>query len=98
MPVDFYLSSTYSDLRGYRDAAVAAVRTSAERSKKRHVDYELFDPSALPHQGAALLDTCLAQVKAASYFILLLGWRHADGSGRSPMGTGLVARVAQGRR
>jgi hypothetical protein len=76
MPVRFYLSSTYSDLKEYRDAAVAAVRTFAERSKEQHVDYELFDPSALPHEGKALLDTCLAQVKEASYFVLLLGWRY----------------------
>ena len=76
MAINFYLSSTYSDLKEYREAAIAAVRTFSERSKEHYVEYEVFDPSALPHEGQALLDTCLAQVKEASYFILLLGWRY----------------------
>ena len=83
MALDFYLGSTYSDLKEYRHAAIAAVRTFSERSKEYYVDYEVFDPNALPHEGKALLDTCLSQVKKASYFILLLGWRYGyvpDGS------------------
>jgi len=73
---DFYLSSTYSDLKEYREAAIAAVRTFSERSKEHYVDYKVFDPNELPHEGQALLDTCLSHVKEASYFVLLLGWRY----------------------
>jgi hypothetical protein len=83
MALHFYLGSTYSDLQDYREAALDAVHTFSERSKEHYVDYEVFDPNALPHKGQALLDTCLSQVKEASYFILLLGWRYGyvpDGS------------------
>jgi hypothetical protein len=83
MALHFYLGSTYSDLKDYREAAIDAVRTFSERSKEHYVDYEVFDPNALPHEGQALLDTCLSQVNEASYFILLLGWRYGyvpDGS------------------
>jgi hypothetical protein len=80
MGLHFYLGSTYSDLNEHREAAIAAIRTFSERSKD---DDEVFDPNALPHEGQALLDTCLSQVKKASYFVLLLGWRYGyipDGS------------------
>jgi len=86
MPVHFYLSSTYTDLKDYRAAAVNAIRRFAEKGKEQYVDYEMFDPGTLPHEGKALLDTCLAQVKEASYFILLLGWRYGyvpDGGEKS---------------
>jgi hypothetical protein len=86
MPIDFYLSSTYADLKEHRKAAVAAIRSFAEHGKKQYVDYELFDPNELPHEGKALLDTCLAQVRESSYFVLILGWRYGyipEGSERS---------------
>ena len=86
MTSHFYLSSTYEDLKDHRDAAVAAIRTFAERGKEHYVDYELFDPNALLHEGKALLDTCLAQVRESSYFVLILGWRYGyvpEGSDRS---------------
>lgn len=76
MAIHFYLGSTYSDLQEYREAAIAAVRTFSQQSKEHYVDYEVFDPNALPHEGQALLETCLSQVEKASYFILLLGWRY----------------------
>jgi len=83
MASTFYLSSTYSDLKEHREAVIAAIRTFSAKSKESYVEYEVFDPNELPHEGQALLDTCLSQVKEASYFILLLGWRYGyvpDGS------------------
>lgn len=99
MALHFYLGSTYSDLGDYRKAAVEAVSTFSERSKERYVDYEVFDPNALPHEGQALLDACLTQVKEASYFILLLGWRYGyvpDGSDLSIIELEFNAAVASG--
>jgi predicted transcriptional regulator len=71
-----YVSSTYSDLEAHRKAAIEAIRRFAEEGKKHYVDYEVFDPSALPLEGKALLDACLNQVKDASYFVMVIGWRY----------------------
>jgi hypothetical protein len=86
MPSYLYLSSTYADLKDHREAAIAAIRSFAERGKEHYVDYEVFDPGSLPYEGKALLDTCLAQVRESSNFILILGWRYGyvpEGSDRS---------------
>jgi hypothetical protein len=99
MALHFYICSTYSDLKEYRDAAIAAVREFSERSKKDFVDFEVFDPNALPYQGEALLDTCLSQVREASYFVLLLGWRYGyvpEGSNVSIVELEFNAAVAAG--
>jgi len=85
MALHFYLSSTYSDLKEYREAAIAAMRTFSEQSKKYGYECEVFDPNALPHEGQALLETCLSQVKEASDFVLLLGWRYGYIPGSSDL-------------
>ena len=72
----FYLSSTYSELTEHREAVIAAIRTFSAQSKEKYVNYEVFDPNALPYEGQSLLETCISQVKEADYFILLLGWRY----------------------
>ncbi len=86
MATQFYLSSTYSDLKEHRDAAITTFRDFAKRSEKYSVEYELFDPNALPQEGMSLLDRCLRSVKESSYFILILGWRYGyipEGSDKS---------------
>lgn len=75
MALQFYLSSTYSDLKEHREAAIAAFRDFAKRGKETYVDYEVFDPNALPQEEISL-DVCLRNVRDSSYFILILGWRY----------------------
>lgn len=99
MSLHFYLSSTYSDLNDHRVAAIAAFQDFAKQGKETYVDYELFDPNALPQEGISSLDVLLRNVKDSSYFILILGWRYGyipEGSDKSIVELEYEAAVENG--